>query len=169
MLAAPASSRGLCQEGVSRRPKVISEDFLKLALRRDVWIRRAAVVGLLAVLGPRLWLVGFHVICFGWWWDADPTFGSLVLWWGRRPCAARRRPDPTFPPDLSKLGHLLVFVLHPNNRTSVAQGLFKVGPGAGLKLTRTRRFQKCYKLRRHSLKEGAPQVSEDKPNLSGEG
>ena len=30
------SSRGICQEEVVRRPKVISEDFLKLALRRAV-------------------------------------------------------------------------------------------------------------------------------------
>ena len=34
LVLAAASFRCLCQEGVVRRPKVISDDFLKLALRR---------------------------------------------------------------------------------------------------------------------------------------
>ena len=40
------------------------------------------------------------------------------------------------------------------NRTSMAQGLFKVGPGARSKPTRTRQFQKCLAPHRHFPKEG---------------
>ena len=67
VLAVASTSHGICQEGVLRRPKVISEDFLKLILSRAVWMRRSAVIGWLAVLGLQLWLVGFHIVCFGWW------------------------------------------------------------------------------------------------------
>ena len=46
-----------------------------------------------------------------------------------------------------------VFVLRPAKRTSVAQGLFKVGLGARPLLRRVQRFQKCLGTRRHSPKK----------------
>ena len=36
VLAAVSSSHGICQEGVVRRAKVVSKDFLRLVLRRAV-------------------------------------------------------------------------------------------------------------------------------------
>ena len=44
ILAAVLSSHRICQEGVVRRPKVISEDFLKLVLRRVVWMREQQIL-----------------------------------------------------------------------------------------------------------------------------
>ena len=65
MLVAVSSSRGICHEGVVRKPKVVLEDFLKLALSRTVngrlseasseksYLNEMAAVWL-AMLGPRL-------------------------------------------------------------------------------------------------------------------
>ena len=61
------------REGVVRRLKVVSEDFLMLALRRAVWMRKAAVVGLAgcarsaAVVGSCVdcWLESRHQL-LGW-------------------------------------------------------------------------------------------------------
>ena len=48
---------------------------------------------------------------------------------------------------------LFLFVVRPTNRASLAQGLFKVGPGAGPELRHARRLQKCLKPRRHFPKK----------------
>ena len=37
-MATGSSSRDICQEGVVKRPEKVSEDFLKLVLRRAVFI-----------------------------------------------------------------------------------------------------------------------------------
>ena len=55
VLAAASSFYGICQKGVVRRPKVVQEDPLRLALRRAVWMRKKAVIGWIACL--LLWLV----------------------------------------------------------------------------------------------------------------
>ena len=46
-----------------------------------------------------------------------------------------------------------VFVDRPTQRASVAQGLFKVGPGAGAGAQTRPAFLKCLGPRRHSPKE----------------
>ena len=82
--------------GVVRRPEVISEDFLKLALKRTDWIKyflkltfRKAVW-----MKEKWWLIGWLCwICSYDWLDStssalsggkdtDPMFGNLVWWWG---------------------------------------------------------------------------------------
>ena len=51
VLAVAPSSRSICQEGVVRRPNVVSEDFLGLALGRAVLNVMAAVIGLVCYAG----------------------------------------------------------------------------------------------------------------------
>ena len=63
---------------------------------------------------------------------------------------------------------LAVFVLHPTNRTSMAQGLFKVGPTRG-------QSPHAPGISKYALSpvgiplKGAPQAPGDKPNPSEEG
>ena len=63
---------------------------------------------------------------------------------------------------------LPVFGLRPTDRTSMAQGLFKVGPGVGPLPTRAWYFQHASSSVGIFLK-GAPQSPGDKPNPSEEG
>ena len=63
LVLAAASSHGICQEYVERKPKVVSEDFLRLALRRAVWMRKTAMVGLVGCAGPAA-VMGSYVVCW---------------------------------------------------------------------------------------------------------
>ena len=123
----------------SLRPRVISKkscwgwwDFLRLALRRAVWMKKIKSCGW---FGWLCWVRGCGFLdstssasaCGK---DADLTFGSLVWWWGWRPHAAGRG-NGFLCFELSPATSL-VFVV-PTNRTSVAQGLFLGGPGTGPK------------------------------------
>ena len=107
VLAAALSFHGICQEGVVRRLKVISEDFLRLALRRAIWLQDFRRLPLRRAVWMRKDSCGWS----GWlcwvrgcdWFDCTylapapaggknkyPTFGSLVCWWGSRPLSAGR-------------------------------------------------------------------------------
>ena len=67
-----------------RCSEVISEDFLKLALRRVAWIREQQWLVWLIVLGSRLWLVGFHVFSFSWW-ERNRHYLPFGLGWALPP------------------------------------------------------------------------------------
>ena len=80
-LGNPEPVAWLCRNScVVRRPVVISEDFLKLALWRAVWMRRAAVIGWLCWVCGYDWLDSTSTASAGSE-DGDPMFSSLV-WFG---------------------------------------------------------------------------------------
>ena len=102
----------------------------------------------LAVLSPWLWLIGFHVVCFGW-------------WWGCRPHAVGKGTDLTSLPGSSEPGRLQVFVVRPTNRTTMTPFLRWVRRRIE---THTRlAASKCFELRRYSPKECVRRQSKNPP------
>ena len=78
------------RKGVVRRPKVVSEDILRLALRRAVWIKKKSShdwCGRLCLVRGCAWLdSSSSALPDGK--DTNTMFSSLVWWWGCRPHAA---------------------------------------------------------------------------------
>ena len=138
VLAVVSSSHGICQEGVLRRPKVVSKDFLKLVLSYLIvrlseisseksylnekkaaviclvgWAGSAAVVGCIPRVLLRL-VVRMQTPRSGVWLggeDADPML--------------QREETNSSPAVSGSPAAEWLFVVRPTDCTSVAQGLFK--------------------------------------------
>ena len=65
--------------GVVRRPKESSKTLSKASSEKGWSNERAVVIGFLAVLDPQLWLFGFHIVCFGSWWEHRPNSRHSLL------------------------------------------------------------------------------------------